>query len=180
MRKYLVLLVLCLPVCSFAASSVKVLGNKPVASTNVSVNKVVPGKNGQSVTNNPVSSRAAGVLRAKPKVNVPVKTVDNDTVSRFPVVVSTRKMGAAAAPKQMVNSTNVDVDAIVNAVNEGVAQNYYNKVQVDDKLDALEPQDDPRFDGIVLSNNPDYDPAAKWTQKGMTLPSNYVYMWVEK
>lgn len=181
MKKYLLLFLLLIPAVSFAASSVRVLGTKsatPASSSSTGV-KVTPAKVSAASTGNATTSRT-GILRAKPKTDIVSNTASSGTSSaRFPVVVSTLgSYNNANVPKTtgMSFTTGVDTEAIINAVMENVAKDYYNKDQVYDNdmfRVAVRDVDDPRIDAIRTR-----DPSS--LHPGVDLPADYVYMWIER
>lgn len=176
MKKYIVLALLFIPMTSFAASSVRVLGNKTAAP--VTAAKVTPTKT-TTTTNNASTTSRVGTVRAKTKTGT-VSAPSTSSDSRFPVIVPAHSYSSVVTPKPAATTTtivpaDVDTEKIINEVTQNVEQHmgdtYITKEEVKEELD------DPRFDAIVVA---DSDPAAKWAAKGKTLPSDYAYMWIEE
>lgn len=191
MKKFIVLALLSIPMASFAASSVRVLGSKSATPGTAASAKVVPAKVNAGKT--AATSRIGTTVRAKPAtVAAPTTiTTTNKTAgtagSRFPVITPASSYKSVSAPQSSGNTYNNTENNNTN-VN---MNNYYTKNQVDNKIteinqdiqeiqntiNNIEPQEvdleDPRFDAIRTE-----DPTNKWS--GKTLPQGYVYMWIEE
>lgn len=175
MKKLILLALLIIPVTSFAASSVRVLGAKTAptsgsSATSAPAAKVLPAKaatttaakSGTTSTNSRI-----GTVRAKPKTTVgTVSTASSgSSTARFPVITPANSYSSVNKP-QAAGGTTV--------VNQNVnLENYYTKDEVDDKLD------DPRFDMIRVGNE---NPERYWqgNPKLEGLRGDYVFFWVEE
>lgn len=178
MKKLILLALLIIPVTSFAASSVRVLGAKPASTSGSSATsapaaKVLPAKaatttaakSGTTSTNSRI-----GTVRAKPKTTVgTVSTASSgSSTARFPVITPANSYSSVNKP-QAAGGTTV--------VNQNVnLENYYTKDEVDGKLE--DQFDDPRFDMIRVGGNPE----AHWqgNSKLEGLRGDYVFFWVEE
>lgn len=177
MNKVLILTLLFVPTLSFAAPSVRMLGNKaPTSLSAQTETKVTPTKN----TSNTALSRV-GTLRVNTKTTGNTGAITSSS-SRFPVITPAHSYSSVVSPGTVNTNTGatvagVDAAAIADAVAEAkeeLRQEYYNKSQFTEAVrDAIE--DDPRFDAIRL-----VDPAQAKNRQGQTLPSDYVYIWIEK
>ncbi len=172
MKKLVLLALLIIPVTSFAASSVRVLGAKPASTSGSSAPaaKVLPAKaatttaakSGATSTNSRI-----GTVRAKPKTTLGTVSTASSGVSaaRFPVITPANSYSSVNKPQSAGGTT---------VVNQNVnLENYYTKEEVDEKLD------DPRFDMIRVGNkNPEED----WrTHPNLeNLKKDYVFFWVEE
>lgn len=186
MKKFLIFALLFIPMTSFAASSVRVLGTKtatPGVSTTTSA-KVVPAKTTATKTGDTSVSRI-GTVRPK-TTKTTTGTVSNTASvsgSRFPVITPVKSYNTVTTPKQentgsAVVPSQVDTTEIVDRITNILNENYVQKEEVNTIIQQN--LDDPRFDAIVVTGNANYDPVAKWAAKGKTLPEGYVYMWVEE
>lgn len=169
MKKYLVLALLLVPTVSFAAPSVRVLGSgSGTTASSATGSKITPAKTtsvskaAATNTGRTASGSRIGTVRAMPKVGSgTVSTTASGTASRFPVITPAHSYSSVTKPQTASGTTvNVDLD------------NYYNKEEVNNIINALEPKDDPRIDAIRL-----VDPSDKHTE---VLPPDYVYMWIEE
>lgn len=172
MKKLLIFALMFIPVASFAASSVRVLGAKPASTSGSSAPaaKVLPAKaatttaakSGTTSTNSRI-----GTVRAKPKTTLGTVSTASSGVSaaRFPVITPANSYSSVNKPQSAGGTT---------VVNQNVnLENYYTKDEVDEKLD------DPRFDMIRVGNkNPEED----WrTHPNLeNLKKDYVFFWVEE
>ncbi len=182
MRKYIILALLFVPMVSFGASSVRVLGGQSATpASTTSVAKVTPAKPAVSSVGGSAVSRV-GAVRATNKTNASTSSsATSASTSRFPVITPAHSYSSVVAPKptgttsQQPAPASVDVDAIVN----NLLQNYYNKTEVNNIVNALEPTDDPRFDMVRVS---DRSPDSYWRNHKLyqqRLDEGYVFMWVE-
>lgn len=171
MKKYILLILLFLPMAAFSAPSVRVLGNKTAGSTNTpSISTTAtPAKLSATTTGGSSVSRV-GTLRAKAKtptaVNVKTGTTSNakaGTDSRFPMIVPNHTYTSVVTPKttggSKVVSAEVDEDAIVDKVVKIMEEKYKN-------------MDDPRFYTISTE-----DPNALLNKDA---PEGWAYMWIEE
>jgi hypothetical protein len=173
MKKVLVFALLFLPMTSFAASSVRVLGNKTAtvgtnASSSGTAAKVVPAKTVTSATTNTgTSTSRIGTVRAKPQtvsaqtIGAATKTTSGDSAARFPAITPANSYKIVSKPQAFNTSAGTGEVGNVNV------NNYYTKTEIDEKLD------DPRFDMIRTEN-----PVGKWNKED--IPEGYVFMWVEE
>lgn len=170
MKKIFGFIFLLLPVVSFAAPSVRLLGNQPALSAATSSGvKVTPRK--ASVSDDSLVSNARiGTLHAKPKMNSLSNSSSLNTGSRFPVITPAYSYSSVSTPKTAgaVNqpnptTSNADVSAIVDAL----TRDYYTKNEIDAKFD------DSRFDAIRLT-----DPYV--ARGNVAAPNGYIYVWVEE
>ena len=173
MKKFLIFALLILPVASFGASSVRVLGSgaaTPAAgakTTTISAAKITPAKvtaakpSAASTASTATTSRI-GTIRAKPKtttgtISAGTSGGTTSTGSRFPVITP-------AHSYKVVNTQQA-------AGNTGGSSGGTQVVGVDD---------DPRFDMIHVDSREDY-----WRNKNNSLVNQridegYVFMWVEE
>jgi hypothetical protein len=189
MKKILIFAVLLVPSMSFAVPSVRTLGNNSLNTPKLiagSGNKVTPTKTTQEAKQNSNVSTVArlGALRSKTKTSG-VNSVTTNSGTRFPTISTATSYSSVATPKSgktqdavPANTTNVDTDAIVNAVMQKVERNYYNKADVytntafeDAVKDTMSDVDDPRIDAIKVGSKPVHT---------TNLPSDYVYIWIEE
>ena len=175
MKKFLVFALLFLPVASFGASSVRVLGSGAATpaggtkTTTTSAAKVTPAKvtaakpAASSNASNATTSRI-GTIRVKPKTTTTTlssgTTSSTSAGSRFPVITPAQSYKTVGA--QQAGATNTG-----NNTGGGSSQ----VVSVDD---------DPRFDMIHVDSREDY-----WRNKNNNLVNQrinegYVFMWVEE
>lgn len=176
MKKFLIFALLFLPMASFGASSVRVLGTggaTPGAGTKTTTTnaaKVTPSKvtaakpAAASNASNATTSRI-GTIRVKPKTNTTTTlssgtTSTTSTGSRFPVITPAQSYKTVGTQQAGANNTG-------NNTGNGGSQ----VVSVDD---------DPRFDMIHVDSREDY-----WRNKNNNLVNQrinegYVFMWVEE
>ena len=170
MKKFFVLALLLAPAVSFAAPSVRVLGSgSGTTASSATGAKITPAKTASvsktatTNTGRTASGSRIGTVRAVPKVGSgTVSTTASGTASRFPVITPAHSYSSVTKPQTAGGNTTVNVDL----------DNYYNKEEVNNIINTLEPKDDPRIDAIRL-----VDPSDKHTE---VLPPDYVYMWVEE
>ncbi|MBO7042706.1 MAG: hypothetical protein J6W08_02450 [Alphaproteobacteria bacterium] len=171
MKKYLVLALLLVPTVSFAAPSVRVLGSgSGTTASSATGTKITPAKTANvskaaaTNTGRTASGSRIGTVRAMPKVGSgTVSTTASGTASRFPVITPAHSYSSVTKPQTASGTTiNVDLD------------NYYNKEEVNNIINALKEEDDPRIDAIRL-----VDPSTPGLHT-KDLPSDYVYMWIEE
>jgi len=129
MKKYVLLALMCFPMMSFGASSVRTLGsNAVVGASGTTASKITPVKasNVGSVSGSGVAR--VGSLRAKATtVNTP--SAVSGTTTRFPVVSPTRLFNTAMAPRptgSVSNTTIVNTDADIGDLTQRV-ENIENK-----------------------------------------------------
>lgn len=167
MKRCGLLIALILPIASFGAPSVRMLGTQPAMVSAASHNAKAVSLKSPEASN--VSSARIGSLQTKAKSNTALSIASANSESRFPVVSSMRSYNSVKAPKvtgsYATTTANVDVEAIVDSVTQRIENSYYNKQEVDDKLD------DPRFDAIKIGTRPSHS---------VSLPRDYVYMWIEE
>lgn len=190
MKKYLVFVLMFLPMVSFAAPSVRMLGSKTSSpsSSSTSTVKVTPTKT-TSTNAGTASNSRIGTLRAKANASGTVSTAAS-TNSRFPVISSTHSYSAVTKPQSSGTTvSSVNKEEIVNEVMQNVEAKYYDKDQSDanyyNKKDGdvyttnefkdavketMDEVDDPRIDAIKIGSKPVHD---------VPLPEGYVYMWIE-
>ena len=180
MKKIVFLVLSILPLSVFGAPSVRVLGSgtgTPASSTTGS--KVTPVKTSSVAKANATTTNAAagsrvGTLRATPKVGTakPAAATAAGT-ARFPVITpahsysSVTKPQAAGAGATVINN-NVDLD------------NYYNKEEVNNIVNELKDEDDPRFDMVRVSVG---NPRPNWVgnpKLEQREGEGYVFMWIEE
>lgn len=171
MKKFLIFALFVFPMIAVAAPSVRMLGNNTTNAA--SVQKITPTKTGNTAT----TSARVGVLRAAPKTsggNVGAITGSN---SRFPIITPAHSYNSVAAPSKdttVVVPADVDINAITDEVTQRIENNYYNKTEVynnDEFKEAVKNVDDPRIDAIKVGSRPVHS---------ATLPSDYVYIWIEE
>lgn len=157
MKKFILLALLCIPVTSFAASSVRVLGTKsanPGTSASAAPVKVLPTK-----TTNVSADRAAGArvgtIKTAPKVTTNTITANKNvttstSAARFPVITPAHSYDSVKKP-QTAGTT------VVNA------------------------EEDPRVDMIHMGNREDYWRHTKNMDGRVSdlVNDGYVFMWVE-
>ena len=125
MKTYLVLLLVFLPIVSFGAPSVRMLGNQQALSAAVnSGTKVTPVRSsGESV--GAITNARIGSLNVKPKSGALTFS------SRFPVIQPAYSYSSVSAPQTTGGPahapSNVDVSVIVDAVTQDIQNNYYDK-----------------------------------------------------
>ncbi|MBR0212295.1 MAG: hypothetical protein IJQ55_01690, partial [Alphaproteobacteria bacterium] len=176
MKKFLVLALLLAPAVSFAAPSVRVLGSgSGTTASSATGSKITPAKTASvsktAATNAANAGRTAsgsriGTVRATPKVaNTVANTTASGTASRFPVITPAHSYSSVTKPQTAGGNTTVNVDL----------DNYYNKEEVNNIINALKQEDDPRFDMIRVSHG---NPQDNWN--GYQIPEGYVFMWIEE
>ena len=170
MKKFLVAVLLFIPIVSFAAPSVRMLGTKSTTGTAVA-------DSGSSVKTT-TSVKVNQTLPVRAANNVKLKTSNlsgaiSDSGSRFPAVTTAKTYSSATDSKVPTVSgtviTDDTVNTIIQAVENNIHNNYYNKTEV---IQAVKDIDDPRIDAIRTVN-----------PKGLhsaTLPNDYIYVWIEK
>lgn len=171
MKKLFIISLLVLPMTVNAASSVRMLGANADAKT-ATVQKITPTKSAAAVGTT-VSASRAGTVRAAPKTAGAI----SGSTSRFPIITTSRPYNSVTTPTNsgtVVVPSSVDVDAIVDAVTQRIENNYYTKEEVynnNDFIEAVKDVDDPRIDAIKVGSRPVHS---------ATLPSDYVYIWIEQ
>lgn len=176
MKKFVLLALLFIPVTTFAASSVRVLGAKTstsgtAVSSNTPAAKVLPTK--AATTGNTGAART-GTVRAVPKattgtVSASTATTANST-ARFPVISPARPYSSVAKPQ--VTGGGV---ASADLSNYYTKQETYNQNEIDNMLE------DPRVDMIHTGANKEaYWRGKKGDQEiNDLMRDGYVFMWVE-
>lgn len=191
MKKYVVFLLLFLPMVSFGAPSVRMLGNQPALSAAISSgSKVTPVKS--SAENAAASTARIGTLSAKAKTSNLSSANSIKSSSRFPVIQPAYSYNSVSTPQTGGSSggsyapSHVNVDEIVSAVTQNIDGRYYTKAEVYNNSDfveavqdVVEDVDDPRIDAIRVRTAAQGSPRSYWESQGLSLPSGYVYMWVE-
>ena len=186
MKKFLIFVLLFMPMTSFAASSVRVLGAKsatPGAATTTTAAKVVPAKvtTTTAKTGDTTTSRI-GTVRTKTKATTgSTSNATSGSSSRFPVITPAHSYSTVTTQKPTTNTTTttpseVDTSEIVDRITQVLEKNYVQKSEVTEYIQSE--LDDPRFDAVYVTNNPNYNPASRWPNKD--LPAGYVYIWVEE
>ena len=185
MKKFIVLALCMIPVATFAASSVRVLGNQSSSTTlaGQGSTKITPTKATAStatVKSSGTTTSRIGTLRAKS--GNPTGAISGAT-TRFPVITPSYSYSSVTGEQEVANvvSTNVDVDTtsiintVTNNVNNTISNQYYNKEQVYNNQEFVNAVqaivDDPRIDAIRVGSRPSHNKA---------LDRNYVYMWIEE
>lgn len=177
MKKYIVLFLMCFPMLSFGASSVRALGsNAVVGASGTTASKITPVKasNVGSVSGSGVAR--VGSLRAKATtVNTP--SAVSGTTTRFPVVSPTRLFNTAMAPRptgSVSNTTIINTDADIENLTQRV-ENIENLNSASDKkvittVNKLDANAD-----TVLVNRGSGDPFL-----GKGKPDDRAWIWVEE
>lgn len=169
MKKFLIFALLFLPVASFGASSVRVLGSgtaTPAAglasATKVTPAKVTAAKPAAASTASTAATSRIGTIRAKPKATTNTLSAgtssSTSTGSRFPVITPAHSYKTVTS--QQAGATNTGTGT-------GTAQ-------------PASVTDDPRFDMIRTYKSED-----DWRRKNSALVDqrlneDYVFMWVEE
>lgn len=173
MKKFLIFALLFLPVASFGAPSVRVLGTGGVTpgagsktTTTTNTAKVTPAKatvaKPAAATNasNSTTSRI-GTIRVKPKTTTSTlssgKTSSISSGSRFPVITPVQSYKTVGTQQVGANTGNTGTTVIQTGV-----------------------EDDPRFDMVHVENREEY-----WRKNYPELTNQreregYVFMWVEE
>ena len=172
MKKLLMISLLVLPMTATAASSVRVLGTNSNTGS-VAAQKITPTKSVSSIGSN--TTPRVGSLRAAPKLSSNTGVVPSSS-SRFPIISTAHSYNSVTTPTSSgtVVPASVDVDAIVDAVTQRIENNYYSKTEVynnNEFKQAVQDVDDPRIDAIKVGSRPVHS---------ATLPSDYVYIWIEQ
>ena len=173
MKKYIVLALLLIPVASFGAPSVRVLGNNagtPAASGATAV-KVTPAKTTLKAASDSSAARV-GTLRAKSKTSGTVSTTGATSTSRFPVITPAHSYSSVTKPQPAATTTtvtpsNIDID------------NYYTKEEVNNIVNALNQEEDPRVDMIHMGNQRASWMATHGARVNELENDGYVFMWIE-
>lgn len=171
MKKFLVFIFLVIPTLTFAVPSVRVLGNnstaKAVANTGT---KITPAKaTGNTNASIGTSTSRIGTLRAKAKTTGTSGALTNSN-TRFPIISAPQSYNSVATPKSdsvIGTVSGADTDAIVNTIVQYIENNYYNK----EEIHNMQNEDDPRIDAIKVGSKPVHK---------ASLPSDYVYIWIEE
>ncbi|MBR5904214.1 MAG: hypothetical protein IKZ49_01615 [Alphaproteobacteria bacterium] len=194
MKKLLILFaLLIIPAVADAAPSVRMLGNNTGAGT--SGTKITPAKTSQAILNNVANTSRAGTMRMKTGSSVSGMTSSSN--ARFPVITSAKVYNNVTPPSNTTNPTtggttggtgggnlpintgDVDVNAIVDAVTNRIQNNYYTQQEINNRFNEVnnaitninQNLDDARFDAIRTSNPRNVRGPA---------PEGYVYIWIEE
>lgn len=183
MKKSWILFFILLPMMSFGASSVRMLGGTPALTAAAAKTQVTPVRmSSVKASDNSLSSARVGSLSAKVKKNVS-NVQKNTQDSRFPVIVPANSYNIISTPDQGTNYNTVetvDVGAIIESVMQNITNNYYNNTEVYNKQEIDEMLDDPRFDAIRIVRRGSNDSEPSNADYPTNLPSNYIYMWIEE
>ena len=187
MKKLFIFALLVLPMTTFAASSVRVLGsgsNLPGSGTTKTTSTsakvaatpkaTLPKAATTAAKAGDGSSSRIGTVRVKPTTKTATTTATPGTTSnaaaaagsRFPVITPAHSYDTVVNPQagNGVKPSGQEVDL----------SNYYNKQEVDDLID------DPRFDMIRISEG---NPRTKWIGNPLLQQredEHYVFMWIEE
>jgi hypothetical protein len=169
MKKFLIFALLILPMTSFGASSVRVLGSgtaTPAAglagAAKVTPAKVTAAKPAAASTASTAATSRIGTIRVKPKATTNTLSAgtspSTSTGSRFPVITPAHSYKTVTS--QQAGATNTGTGT-------GTAQ-------------PASVTDDPRFDMIHVNSREDY-----WRDNYPALTNTreregYVFMWVEE
>ena len=186
MKKLFIFALLVLPMTTFAASSVRVLGsgsNLPGSGTTKTTSSsakvattpkaALPKAAASAAKAGDGSSSRIGTVRVKPTTKATTTTATGTTSnaaatagSRFPVITPAHSYDTVVNPQAgngvKPSGQNVDLS------------NYYNKQEVDDLID------DPRFDMIRISAG---NPRPNWVGNPLLQQregQGYVFMWIEE
>lgn len=178
MKKILIFALMFVPMVSFAAPSVRVLGSGTgTTASSTSGAKITPAKissvSKSAALNTSKSSSTAGsrvgTLRAVPKVGSGVVSTTGgvSTASRFPVITPAHSYSSITKP-QVTGGTTV-----INGVTEEDVVNII--------VQELKKNEDPRVDMIYTGENRE----AYWRDKNpqlvdQYLNEGYVFMWIEE
>lgn len=124
MKKYIVLFLMCLPVVSFGAPSVRALGSGAVVgASGVATSKITPAKAGGTTSASSIAR--VGSLRSKATTAGVPSTVSGST-GRFPVISTAKVYNTAAAPRPVsYSSTTINnTEAVdLSGIEERIEQN---------------------------------------------------------
>lgn len=191
MKKYLVLFLVFLPAMSFGAPSVRMLGSQPALSAAINSGaKVTPVKSSGESSGVTTSARI-GSLHTKPKSGALTSAGSVSSSSRFPVIQPAYSYNSVNAPQTSGGPAyapaNVDVAAIVDAVTQNIQDNYYDRNEVYNNnefvtavQEVMEDFENPRIDAVRVRTAAQGSPKLYWDNKGLSLPSDYIYIWVEE
>jgi hypothetical protein len=136
------------------------------------------------------TSARIGSLHTKPKSGVLTSSGSVSSSSRFPVIQPVHSYSSVSAPQTTGPSyapANVDVAAIVDAVTQNIQNNYYDRNEVYNNnefvtavQEVMEDFEDPRIDAVRVRTAAQGSPKPYWDNKGLSLPSDYIYIWVEE
>lgn len=180
MKKYLILALMFVPMVSFAAPSVRVLGTgtgTPASATSGA--KVTPAKNASVAkvatsvggTSNSAAASRIGTLRAAPKVGSGTGAAAATGTARFPVITPAHSYSSVNKPQAVGGGTTVNVDLT----------KYYDKEEVDNIINALEQIEDPAIDMVRVSSTG--NPKSKWENNPWyqkRIDDGFVFMWIEE
>ena len=175
MKKYLILFLLFIPMTAFSAPSVRMLGNQSSGGTPT---KAMPVKT--SETADTVSTSRIGSVRPKTKTaTISSAKTGTSSESRFPAITGIKGNYSNVVTLKptggnTIINTEVDTQAIIDAVMQNVENNYYNKTEVynNNEFDeAVQNVDDPRIWAVSTA-----DPKQI---RRKDAPEGWVYIWVE-
>ena len=173
MKIYGFLFALILPIASFGAPSVRMLGTQPAMISAASPGaKVAPAK----VSDTTTGAARTGAVQRNAKSGGAASTTAANPVARFPVISGVRSYKSVKAPQATgsyatATPASVDVEEIVNAVTQKIQNDYYDKNDLYNKQEIDEKFDDPRIDAIRIGSRPSHQ---------TELTNDYVYMWIEE
>ena len=180
MKKFLVFIIMFLPISAFSAPSVKMLGKTgPGKLVSDSGAKITPSK---ATTSTGVAARI-GTLRAKGTASGAVTGAITGASSRFPSFSSVKSYNSVANPVANIPvagtavPASADTDEIVQTVQDvqdNLQNNYYDKNKVydnDNFRTAVKDVDDPVKDAIHVGAP---------THHVDDLPDGYAYIWIEE
>ena len=168
MKKLLVFAILLLPMTTFAASSVRVLGAKPATSgattttaMTSNISKAAQSKTASTNTDGATTSRIGAISSKAKKATGTLtgsKTTGTTSGSRFPVITPAHSYNTVNKPQSGTNNTGTGGGTTV----------------------ITRDVDDPRFDMIHVNNRESY-----WRNEMPDLVNQreregYVFMWVEE
>ena len=109
MKKYILVILMCFPMISFGAPSVRALGGGAIVGTSgATVNKITPVKAGSASSASISNAARVGSLRAKATtVNAP--SALSGSTARFPVISTAKVYNTAAAPRPISSVSNTSI-----------------------------------------------------------------------
>lgn len=112
MKKYILVILMCFPMISFGAPSVRALGGGAIVGTSgATVNKITPVKAGSASSASISNAARVGSLRAK-VTTVGAPSAVSGSTGRFPVISSAKVYNTAATPRPVSSISNT---SIINA-----------------------------------------------------------------
>ncbi len=202
MKKYVVLylMLMCTPV--FAAPSVHAVGSvaTPV-SVGTGTTKATPVRaSSTKLPANTTSLSRIGSMRPSGKTAISGAITTSGSASRVPIIPvksysitsgsdSNSNKPQSSSEQSSGSCCNIDVDAIIQAIR----QEFYDKTEVYNNNHftnavtdivngiVIEPFEDPKIDAVRIVNQANNKlPAEVWAEKGLSLPNDYVYIWIEE